>query len=60
MDDELDISIKLKGTKYIFSSHAPKRAELDMCQDSDMTSHKKWNPESVNILDTKKNFNDLK
>ena len=39
MDNELNVPVQFKGTKCIFSSHVPARAELDMCQNFYMTSH---------------------
>ena len=54
MDDELNVPVKFKGTKCIFSSRVPTCAELDTCQNFDMAIHNEWNQDSVNIRDLSK------
>ena len=54
MDDELNVPVPFKGTKFILSSLVPTRDVLDTCQHFDMTSHNKKNPDSVNIRDLRK------
>ena len=60
MYDDLNVPVQFKGTKCILSSCMPTRAELNMCQHFDMTSHNEWNPDSVNIRDLRKYLNYLK
>ena len=51
MDDELNVPVKFKGTKCIFSSCVPTRDELDMFIHFDTKIHNECNIESVNIHD---------
>ena len=51
MDDELNVSVQFKGTKCIFLSCVPTRAELDTCIHFDTKIHNEWNIDSVNIRD---------
>ena len=39
MDDELNVPVQFNGTKCIFLSRIPTRAELDTCRQFDMPSH---------------------
>ena len=39
IDNELNVPVQFKGNKCIFLSRLTTRAEIDMCQHFDMTSH---------------------
>ena len=43
MDDEFNVPVQFKGNKCIFLSRVTTRAELETCQNFDMTIHNEWN-----------------
>jgi len=49
VNDEVNMSVRTKGTKVVFNSRAPTQEELDSCQKIVLTSLRHWNPKNVQL-----------
>ena len=49
LNDDLNIPLQFKGTKCTFLLRVTTLRELETCQNFDMTSDNKWDPESIDL-----------
>ena len=54
LDDGLNLPLRYKGTKCVFSSRVPTHAELSSCVHYEMTSRDEWDPKSVDLSNIRK------
>jgi hypothetical protein len=48
-ENDLDIPLKMNGTKALFASRSPTPEELNDCEHVHLTSSREWNPGEVNL-----------